>query len=217
MAGLLGTLGLDKAKVESVEVASIREGFEVLKSGIYKGTLKTLGLFSTDTENVLQCKMVAEINVNGEEKPREISKYFNFRYNKKDSDEVVINDIGLKDLTGALNATGVELTDDTKTAIITEKCYATDRDLTSFVDALGKPVSFFVREVFEEGATYEKYNEIEGVFKPDGTNANGEDQSETFNTKIEKTPVLNRKPKAGATTNTSKEASEKASNAKRRI
>ncbi len=189
MASALETLGLTQEQVAKVEVASIREGFETLPSGIYEGNIVTVGTFTTDS-GAIQFKIVVRIkDEKARDGYRELTKYGNFR--KKDGS---VNEFGQRDIIGALEATKMDLAE-IKTQTIKEKCYATERDFNNFIGVNKAPVTIFVRQVLEEGAQYEDQNEIEGIFDIEGKNSKGEDQTEAFMKKIEKTPVLKRKAK----------------------
>ena len=201
MSNLLETLNISKEQVEKVEVASIREGKELLDSGIYKGTIE-LFIFTTSGE----VKMIkTKSTIITEENENVIESYTNII--KRDGKP---NEFGLKDLKGYLFAVGLNI-EDVETTLVEEKCYGSKKECNQVNIPENIPVSIFVRKVFEEGSDYPDYNEIEGIFDIDGKNANGEDQIETFMTKIEKMPVLKRKAKAKSNSKDSKDTAKEPS------
>jgi len=186
MSKLLDVLNISKEEISNVEVAEIREGKEILDSGIYKGTIE-LYLFKTkETSDVKMLKTKATIII--DESEHILETYTNII--KKDGKS---NEYGLRDLVGYLAAVGVDI-NEIETTLVEEKCYGSKKECNQ-INLPKKQVTVFVRKVFEEGADYPDYNEIEGIFDENGNNAKGEDQIETFNAKIEKMPVLKKKAK----------------------
>ncbi len=192
MSNIFDELGLDEKTFNEAEAESVQPAFEVLPSGVYGATIKSLFTFtSSKGAGMLQ----AVIHVTSSD--RDITIYQNTK--KKDGKP---NDIGtrtFKSIIAAANADMSELS--TKTEKV--KAYGKEVDGKVVKGLDGKKIAVLVRAVFEEGAKFENYNEIEAYAKADGTNANGEDLLEEFKAKIEKTPVLNRKAKEGASTGSS--------------
>ena len=185
MSNIFDELGLDQEVYNKAEEQTVREAFEVLPSGAYKAEIKELATFTTENG----AGMLKAIVVIPEKDNREITIYQNTK--KKDGSP---NEIGTATFKHIIQATNVDSsTLSTKTETI--KAYGKDVEGKVVKGLNGKPFLALVRAVHEEGAKFEDYNEIEAYARVDGTNAKSEDILTTFNEKIEKTPILNRKAK----------------------
>ena len=182
----LEELGLDSEVIESTEAQEVRGAFEPLVSGVYKAKVKELATFVTP-KNATQLKVIV---IPDSEPDREITIYQNIK--KKDGSA---NEIGQATFRHIIDAMGVSASD---LAVKTEKIKGYGKDVEAKVvqGISKKPITAFVRSVFEEGAKFETYNEIEAYGRADGTNSKGEDLVTAFKEKIEKTPVLKRTAKA---------------------
>ena len=176
-------LGLDVETMSNVEEQSIGGSFEVLPSGVYKATIKELGTFTTQNGAGM---FKAVINLT--ESDRDITVYQNTI--KKNGEPNAIGSATFKYILQATGASMSELSTTTKKL----KTYSYESDVKVVQGIANKPILALVRSVFEEGADFETYNEIEGYAKLAGD----EELVEKFEAKIVKTPVLNRKPKAKA-------------------
>jgi len=189
-------LDLDKETVESAEEQTIRPAFELLPSGAYKAEIKELATFTTDS-GAVQLKAVVYIP----SEDREITIYQNVK--KKNGEPNAIGQATFKHIVEATNTSMDDLTAKTETI----EAYGKKVEGKVVKGLSGKPLIALVREVFEEGAKYDKYNDIEGYARTDGTNAKGENIVEVFNEKIAKNPILTRKAKnTQAKTNGSSDA-----------
>jgi len=181
-------LGLDTKVVEEVKEQTVMGAFEALPSDVYKGEVKQLATFVTE-KGATQMIAIINVEVKGEKEGKDITVYQNVK--KKDGEANPIGQAIFKHILDACNVTASDIT------VKVEKIKAYGKEVEGkLVKGLsGRKITAFVRAVFEEGAKYENYNEIEAYGRPDGTNSKGEDLIETFKEKIEKTPVLNRKSK----------------------
>lgn len=174
-------LGLDVETMKNVEEQTVGGSFEVTPSGAYKATIKELGTFTTQ-KGAGMFKAVIHLT----EQDKEITVYQNTV--KKNGEP---NAIGAATFKYILQATGVamsELSTETKKL----KTYSYDSDVKVVLGVANKPILALIRSVFEEGADFETYNEIEGYAKLAGD----EELVEKFEAKIAKNPVLKRKSKA---------------------
>ena len=181
----LEELGLDSTVIEAVEAQEVKGAFEPLASGVYKAKLKEVATFVT-ASGAGMLKVV----VKPDSSDQEVTVYQNIK--KKDGSA---NEIGQATFRHILDATA---TDASSITVKTEEIVAYGKKVQGkVVKGLDtKPITAFVRSVFEEGAKFETYNEIEAYGRADGTNSKGEDLVATYKEKIEKQPILNRKAKA---------------------
>jgi hypothetical protein len=189
MSNIFDELGLDAAAYTEAEAQEVSSGFEVLPSGSYVAEVKLLATFTTEKGAGM---MLADIEVTNGDDKRTITVYQNV---KKKNGEA--NPIGTATFKHIIEATGSEMAALT-TKKETIKAYGKDVEGTVVNGIAGKKLLALVRHVFAEGEDYENFNEIEGYVKTDGTNSKGENQLDAFKEKIEKNPILKRKPKAGA-------------------
>ncbi len=192
MSDIFDELGLDKKVFEEAEAETV-SNFEVLPSGVYGASIKSLFTFTSEKGAGM---MQAVIHITSED--RDITVYQNVK--KKDGSANEIGTRTFKSIISASNADMAELS--TKTEKV--KAYGKEVDGKVVKGLDGKKIAALVRAVHEEGAKFEDYNEMQYA-RADGTNAKGEDLLEAFKVKIEKTPVLERKAKGG-TTDTSTQA-----------
>ncbi len=194
MSTAIEEMGMDSIVVEKVETQEVKGAFEPLASGVYKGKVIELATFVT-TKGATQLKVVFQPNGDHDE----VTIYQNV---KKKNGEA--NEIGQATFRHVIDACGLSMADVTiKTQTI--KGYAKDVEGKVVQGIKTKPITGFVRSVFEEGADFENYNEIEAWGRADGTNSKGEDLVAAYKEKIEKTPVLIRKKKAGGNASTKAE------------
>lgn len=188
-------LEIDQTTYKEAEEQIVKPAFEVLPSGAYKAELKELATFTTDSGAGMM-KAVVYIK----SKDRSIDVYQNTK--KKDGTP---NDIGTATFKHIIQALNV---DESELSVKEEKIKAYGKEVDAKVvkGVTGKTFVALVRAVHEEGAKFEDSNEIEAWARADGTNAKGEDLVETFNKKIEKTPVLQRKAKEGSAGNANTKA-----------
>jgi hypothetical protein len=195
MSTALELLGLTPETAENIEIAKVKEGKKVLPAGIYNGTIKVLGVFDGSTEPIKMAKIVYEIKTDDGE-PIEITDYMNVIKSNGQPNNITSRAIKM-----IAQATGIEL-GDVEIVEKEEKCYSSKKKIQMFSNVLNKPVTLFVREINEEGAKFPKYNEVEFVGNAAGENSKGEDQKEAFLAKIEKIPVIERKSKETANSQT---------------
>lgn len=194
MSGL-EELGMDAAVVESVEAQEVRGAFEPLDSGAYKAKVTELATFVTP-KGATQLKVIVTPD---SEPDRAVTIYQNIK--KKDGSA---NEIGQAAFRHIIDAIGVPASDlNVKTEEIVAYGKKVEGKVVKGIDK--KPMTAFIRSVFEEGAKFETYNEVEAWGRPDGTNAKGEDLVGPYKEKIEKQPILKRTFK-GATSNESTQA-----------
>jgi len=186
----LAGMGLDAATVAATKEQTVGAGFEVVDSGAYKATVKELFTFKS-SGGALMMKITTHLEkedkdieeyqtvVNKDGKPNEIGQA-TFRH---------IMDAACPTDQGALS-----------NKVEKVKAYKKEVDGTVVKGLDGKPFIALVRAVHEEGASFADYNIVEAFARVDGTNSKGEDLLETFKTKIEKSPVMQRKSKGGGAT-----------------
>ena len=196
MANIFDELGLDASTYEAAEEQTVREAFQVLASGAYKAEIKELATFTTDSGAGM---LKATVVIPGEDN-RELIVYQNTK--KKDGSPNEIGTATFKHIIQALNVDSSALS--TKKEEIT--AYGKKVEGTVVKGVAKKPFMALVRAVHEEGAKYADYNEVEAWARVDGTNSKGEDLLTTFNEKIEKSPVLERKAKEGNAGNSATKA-----------
>lgn len=186
MSDVLNELGLDTAAYDKAEAQEVKPAFEALPSDAYKGKVKQLATFTTEKGAGM---LIAIVAVDGQD--RDITVYQNVK--KKDGSANEIGTATFKHIVESTNTPMSEL------SVKVEEITAYGKKVQGKVvqGIAGKPMMALVRQVFEEGAKFESYNEIEAYAKPDGTNSKGEDLVATFKEKVEKTPILNRKAKEG--------------------
>ena len=187
MSDIFEQLGLDKSTYEEAEEQTVRPAFEVLPSAAYKAEIKLLATFTTDSGAGM---LICTIGIPSED--RDITIYQNTK--KKDG---TANDIGTATFKHIIQATNV---DSSALTVKKEEITAYGKKVEGSVvkGVAGKPLMALVRHVHEEGSKFENSNEVEAWAKADGTNSKGEDLIATFNEKIEKSPILERKAKAGS-------------------
>lgn len=185
----LELLGLDSNVVAAAETQSIRPAFEALPAGVYKAKVTELATFVT-ANGATQLKVTVKTEGDPEQ---EITIYQNVK--KKDGSA---NEIGQATFRHILDATNK---DQSQINVAKEKIKAYGKEVDGNVvkglsDIL---ITVFVRAIFEEGAKYENYNEIEAYGRADGTNGKGENLVDAFKEKISKIPVIKRtaKPQGG--------------------
>lgn len=184
MSTIFDELDINEEAFKKAEAESVSD-FKILKSGVYGATIKSLATFvSSKGAGMLQ----AVIHITSED--RDLTIYQNTK--KKDGTP---NEIGTRTFKSIISAANVDMSElSTKTETI--KAYAKDVEGKVVKGIEGKKFAALIREVFEEGATFEETNEIEAYAKADGTNEKGEDLLEAFKSKIEKHPVKVKKAKA---------------------
>lgn len=184
---VLEELGLDSAVVDAAEAQSVRPAFEALASDVYKGKVKELATFVTE-KGATQLKVVADIDGSD----NDITVYQNIK--KKDGSANEIGQATFRHILDALQKTAADLT------VASENIKAYGKDVPGkVVKGINTiPVTFFVRAIFEEGAKYENYNEIEAYGRADGTNGKGEDLVTVFKEKVAKNPIIKRVAQAAS-------------------
>ena len=196
MSDIFEELGLDASTYNDAEEQTVRPAFQVLESGAYKAEVTQLATFTTESGAGM---LICTVKIPTED--RDITIYQNTK--KKDGSP---NEIGTATFKHIIQATNVE-----STALTTKKeeitAYGKKVEGTVVKGLSGKPFMALIRHVHEEGARFADSNEIEAWAKADGTNSKGEDLLSTFNEKIEKTPILERKAKEGGSAATKAETS----------
>jgi len=185
MSDFLNELGLDTQAFNEAEAQEVGSGFKVLESGVYVANINLLCTFMTKNGAKM---MMAKIIIPSED-DREITVYQNIT--KKNGEP---NTIGTATFKHILDATGLDLST-LSTADEKLKTYGYESDCKVVKGIAKANIKVCVRQVFEEGAEYEDYNEIEAYLLSDGTNSKGENIEDAFKEKIAKTPVLKRKAK----------------------
>lgn len=191
---VLDELGLDAQTIADSEAQIVKPAFEPLVSGVYKAKVKELATFVT-AKGATQLKVV----VKPDNEDQDVTIYQNIK--KKDKTP---NEIGQATFRHVIDALQVEAGD---LVVKTEEILAYGKKVKGKVvkGIDTKPITAFIRSVFEEGAKYETYNEIEAYGRGDGTNSKGEDLIANYKEKIEKNPILKRVAK-GDNKNTNTEA-----------
>ena len=187
-------LGVTPDQYKEIETKEPGEGQQVLDSGVYDAKVKEVAKYKNDKGGV-QGKITVELP---QYLGHEITKYVTFV--KNDGTEIDWGKSELKQLLDSIGADPSELN-------VVEgetKAYGQNRKAAILKGIEGRPLKVAVRKVHQPGSNYEWFNEIEFFMRPDGTNAKGENVAERFLKKIEKTPVLERKPRntTGSTTAT---------------
>ena len=186
MSNIFDELDINEEAFNKAEAESVSD-FKVLPSGVYGATIKSLATFTSKKGAGM---LLAKIHITSED--RDIDVYQNVK--KKDGTP---NDIGTRTFKSIISAANVEMSAlSTKAEKITAYGAEVDGKVVKGIE--GKKIAALIREVFEEGATFEQSNEVEAFAKADGTNAKGEDLLETFKSKIEKNPIKKKKAKAQA-------------------
>jgi len=186
MSTILNSMGLE-SHTETFNEAEAQgvSTFSLLKSGAYKATVKELATFVTE-KGAKQLKIV--VNVTSED--HDITIYQNIT--KKDGEPNVIGTATFKHVLDALGEEGLSVVE----AKI--KGYAKEVDAQCIQGMSSKPIIVLVREVHQPGEKLEEVNEIDGYLEADGTNAKNENMVDAYVEKITKTPILERKVKAGS-------------------
>jgi len=186
MSTILNSMGLDThTKTFDEAEAQGVSTFSLLKSGAYKATVKELATFVTE-KGAKQLKII--VNITSED--HDITVYQNIT--KKDGNPNVIGTATFKHVLDALGEEGLSVVE----AKI--KGYAKEVDAQCIQGMSSKPIIVLVREVHQPGEKFEEVNEIDGYLKADGTNAKNENMVDAYVEKITKTPILERKVKAGS-------------------
>lgn len=196
---MTNTFSALKANINAAEASKVMELAEALDANIYNGRIKEVSLFTTDSgAGMLKYTVEADYAFDGETKHKQFTGYQNTV--KKDGEE---NKIGLSTLSQLIYAAGLTMdeSDTSKTQVQTastkSKCYAKEVEVETIVNIVDKPVLVAVRKIQEgdDEKTVKIYNEVEIVLALDGTNKAGEDQRDKFLEKIEKRPLIVRRPK----------------------
>ena len=185
----LSSLGLDAATVAATKEQTVGAGFEVIDSGAYKATVKELFTFKS-SGGALMMKITTHL----EKEDKDIEEYQTVV--NKDGKP---NEIGQATFRHIMDAACPADQGSLSNKIEKVLAYKKEVDGTVVKGLDGKPFIALIRAVHEEGAGFSDYNIVEAFARVDGTNSKGEDLLETFKTKIEKTPVMQRKAKGGNT------------------
>jgi hypothetical protein len=178
-------MGVSETTINNVEVQTIKEGFKPLDSGVYKGNVTEFATFTSSGGAGMLKVTFTPSDANA----TPVTIYQNIK--KKDGSD---NEIGQATFRHVLDAAGKTLPE---LNVVNEEIEAYGKKVQGVV-AKGMEnivVTAFIRNVFEEGAKFDKYNEVEAWGRADGTNSKGEDMVAKFKEKIEKAPVLIRKAK----------------------
>jgi len=184
----LEALGLDADVLNAAEAQDVRPAFKALPSGVYDAKIKELATF-TSSKGAGMLKIVVEIP---SEKDSDLTLYQNIK--KKDGSANEIGQGTFKHILDACNKS----TSDIAVKVEQIKAYAKNVDGNVVKGLDNSPIKVCVRQIFEEGANYEEYNEVEAYLRADGTNVKGENLVDKYLEKIEKTPILKRTAKAGS-------------------
>lgn len=204
----LSAIGISAEVQEKAPVQDIKS--RTWSSQVVKCSVKEAAVFKTASgATMFKLAIVNEAGDNYEE-------YFNTKYVAKADDkdgkfkagEEVENMSGVSIVTALVAATGCK---DINAKDTTFKAYKEENQSgKALLGLIGKVALFGIREIHTEGAQYPQSNEISMITDLQGNNSKGEEVMSKFSALIEKTPIINRKAKEGATQAATTEGSEEA-------
>ncbi len=191
----LDALGLNQQQAAEVKSVKVEELQEYIPAGIYPAIIKTFGTYTSEKGSLMG---FAELELTVDDKTRSVRDYIfipgdqsDEKDEKKKKKFSKIRENALAKINGYVEATEQKL-EKLETQVIENDI---SKKFTNFIGIAERPVSCFLTVTHTEGGQYEWQNNVNNVFRPDGTNADGVDQKEVFLKNIEKRPINERKEK----------------------
>jgi hypothetical protein len=200
---ILTQIGTSEATFNEATGAAATAAFELLTSGAYPATIKSVLVYTNEKFGGTMMKYI--VNITESDRDLEFRQDIGAKL-KPGSDGVAPDNLGYASrLKQFCFAAGVELdTLSLSPTPIKHKIFGKDTDATQILGYAGKPVLALVRlsedTSMAEDAQYRQRNDLEGVCAMNGTEASGEDAKALFLAKADKTPVFKFKGKAKAAT-----------------
>jgi hypothetical protein len=199
---ILESLGTNEAAFAEATGTSVTATFELLPSGVYPATIKSVLTYTNQYGGQMMRYIV---NVTEQDRDLEFRQDIGAAL-KPDANGVAASNIGYTNrIKQFCYAAGVELDSlSLSPTTVKIKSYGKDYDAKQVQGMTGKSVLALVRYSQDtekaDGESYQFRNDIEGVCATNGLDASGENAKDIFMAKVEKNPIFKFKGMKSKTT-----------------